>query len=160
MADFVFNVALGRTVEWYNNVDTNSPANSAFVLLVLASAGLESDAVLRDKDTFADLVSGTTNEVTNVGYARKVLTDADFAALTVDDTNNRIDLDFADQLFTGIGAGDLWAKVVIGYDSDTTAGTDANIVPMLAYDITVTPNGGNITLALNAAGFFRAVSNT
>ena len=156
MADFVFNIAKGRVAELYNRVDTNDPANSALVIVVLATSGLETDAVLKDKDTLADVVSGTTNEVTNTGYARKVLTDASLSAFAADDTNDRVDLDFADQTWTGVAAGDGWSKLLVCYDSDTTAGTDANIIPLTAHDFVVTPDGSDITAVINSAGFYRA----
>lgn len=156
MADFVFNIAKGRVAEFYNRVDTNDPANSALVAVVLATTGLETDAVLKDKATLADVVAGTTNEVTNTGYARKVLTDADLAAFAPDNTNDRVDLDIADLAFGAIAAGDGWSKLVICYDGDTTAGTDANIIPLCAYDAVLVPDGSAITLQINAAGFYRA----
>jgi len=156
MANFVFNRALGRVVELYNRVDTNDPANSAIVLVVLATAGIETDAVLKDKDDLAAVVSGTTNEVTNTGYARKVLTDADIVAFAPDDTNDRTDLDVPDQTWTGVSAGDGWNDIDFTYDSDTTAGTDANIVPMTQHDFVVVPDGSDIVAQINSAGFFRA----
>jgi hypothetical protein len=42
------------------------------------------------------------------------------------------------------------------YDNDTTAGTDANIVPMTKHDFTVTPDGTDITGVIATAGFGRA----
>ena len=156
MADFVFNIAKGRVAELYNRVKTNDPANSALVAVVLATAGLETDAVLKDMDTLAAVVAGTTNEVTNTGYVRKVLTDADLVAFAADDTNDRVDLDIADLAFGAITAGDGWSKLLICYDNDTTLGTDANIVPLCAYDAVLTPDGSAITLQINAAGFYRA----
>lgn len=157
MADFVFNIAKGRVVEYYNRVKNNDPANSALVVVILATAGLETDAVLRDKDTLADVVSGTTNEVTNSGYGRKVLTDADLAALPApDDVNDRYDVDIPDQTFAAIAAGDGWSKLLVCYDPDTTGGTDANIVPLTAHDFVITPDGSDIVAQINAAGFFRA----
>lgn len=157
MADFVFNIAKGRVVEYYNRVKSNDPTNSAFIVVVLATSGLETDAVLKDKDDLAAVVSGTTNEVTNTGYARKTLTDADLAALPApDDTNDRYDIDIPDQTWTGVAAGDGWSRMLICYDSDTTAGTDANIIPLCSYDFVVTPDGSDITAQINAAGFFRA----
>lgn len=156
MADLVFNIAKGRAAELYNRVDTNDPANSALVIAILATAGIESDATLRDKDTLADVVSGTTNEVTNSGYARKVLTDADIVAFAPDDTNDRVDLDIPDQTWTAVAAGDGWNDLVIAYDNDTTSGTDANIVPMTLHDFVVTPDGSDIVAQVAAAGFFRA----
>lgn len=156
MADQVFNIALGRVVELYNRVDSNDPANSALIIVVLATAGIESDAVLKDKDTLADVVSGTTNEVTNSGYARKTLTDADIVAFAPDDVNDRTDLDIPDQTWSAVGAGDGWNDLLVCYDSDTTGGTDANIVPLTMHDFVVTPDGSDITAQIAAAGFFRA----
>ena len=125
-------------------------------MLVLGSSGLETDAVLRTKDTVTDLVSGATDEVTNTGYARKTLTDADLSALSVDDVNHRVNIDMPDQTFNTVAAGSNWGKVVIAYDPDTTSGTDANLVPLTAHDATFTPNGTNITVTINSSGFFRA----
>jgi len=156
MADFVFNIAKGRVAEFYNRVDGNDPANSALVVVVLATAGLEADALLIDYDTLALLLAGASAEVTNVGYARIELTDADLAAMAPDDVNNRMDLDVPDQTWVGVAAGDGWSKLLICYDNDTTGGTDANVVPLCAYDFVVVPDGSNITAQINAAGFFRA----
>ena len=47
-------------------------------------------------------------------------------AMTVDDTNDRMPLDLADQTWTAVSAGAV-TDLVICYDSDTTAGTDSNI---------------------------------
>ena len=156
MADFVFNISKGRVAELYNRVDTNDPANSALVVIVLATSGLEADATLIDVDTVTALVAGTTNEVTNTNYARKTLTDSDLGALTPDDTNNRMDVDMPDQTWTAVAAGDGWSKLVIAYDNDTTGGTDSNLIPLTAHDFVVTPDGSDITAQINAAGFFRA----
>lgn len=156
MADFVFNIAKGRAVELYNRVDSNDPANSALIILVLATAGVESDATLKDKDDVSALVAGATNEVTNSGYARKTLTDADLTAFAPDDVNDRVDIDIPDQTWTAVAAGDGWNDVVVGYDSDTTGGTDSGIVPLTQHDFVVTPDGSDIIMQVNAAGFFRA----
>lgn len=157
MANFVFNIAKGRVVEYYNRVKGNDPANSALVVVVLATSGLESDATLIDKDDLAAVVSGATNEVTNTNYARKVLTDADLAALPApDDTNDRYDIDLADQTWSAVAAGDGWSKLLICYDPDTTGGTDSTIIPLTAHDFVVTPDGSDITAQVAAAGFFRA----
>lgn len=158
MSAFTFNVALGREVELYNRVDSNDPTNSALIMVILALTGLETDAVLKDKDTLADVVSGTTNEVTNTGYSRKVLTDANLAAYTVDDTADTITLYLPLQTFSAISAGDTWAKGVIAYDSDTTGGTDANIIPVVGFDVRidgspVVPNGDDIVVDFSTNGF-------
>jgi hypothetical protein len=158
MADFVFNIAKGRVAELYNRVDSNDPANSAIVIALLASSGVESDATLKDKDTFSDVVSGATNEATNTGYARKTLTDSDLTAFAPDDTNDRVDLDIPDQTWTAVandGTGAI-SDFVTNYDNDTTGGNDTNLVPMTQHDFAVTPDGSDIVAQIAAAGFFRA----
>ncbi len=156
MADFVYNIAKGRMAEWYYRVDNNDPANAALIVSVLATSGIETDAALKDKDDLAAVLAGTTNEVTNTGYARKVLTDADIVAFAPDDVNDRVDLDIPDQTWTNVAAGDGWNDIVIGYDSDTTAGTDANILPGTQHDFVKVPDGSDITMQVAAEGFFRA----
>ena len=160
MANFAFNIAKGKTREYHDRVDNNDPANSALILMVLADSGLESDDVLKDLDTFTALVAGTTNEVTNGGYARKTLTDASLTASSVDDTNDWALLPFPTQTWTTIAAGDSWSKLVIGYDSDTTSGTDANIIPVYAYDLRISgsvivPSGADIVVS-GTNGYARA----
>lgn len=156
MGQAVFNRGKGRGVEWAERVNANDPTNAVLVVMVLATSGIESDAVLVDKDSFADVVSGTTNEVTNSGYARKVLDQAAGITVTYDDTNDRVDVFFPDQTWTGVAAGDGWNDVVVGYDSDSTGGTDANILPHTLHDFVVTPDGSDITLDVPTAGYFRA----
>lgn len=158
MGNFVYNVGLGRSAEFFNRVDSNDPAASELVIMILATSGIEADSVLRDKTTFSDIVAGTTNEVTNSGYAKKVL-DETAIAFSVDHTNDRVDLDFADQTWTSVGAGDGWQDLVIGYDP-VGSQTMTDIIPMTHHDFVVTPDGSDITAQLAAAGFYRAVSTT
>lgn len=155
MANIVLNRAKGRTTEWAERVNANDPTNSVLVVGVLATSGIESDATLTDKDSLADLVSGTTNEVTNSGYARKTLDQAAGITITYDDTNDRVDVDIADQTWTGVAAGDGWNDVFIGYDSDSTGGTDSNILVASVHDLVLTPDGSDITAQINAAGIWR-----
>lgn len=156
MGNFVYNRGKGRGTEWAERVNANDPANSAFIIMVLATSGIESDATLKDKDDFAAIVSGATNEVTNTGYARKTLSDAGGITITYDDTNDRVDVDIPDQTWTAISAGDGWNDIVIGIDFDTTAGVDADILPLTQHDFVVTPDGSDITAQIAAAGFYRA----
>lgn len=155
MADFVFNIAKGRVAELYNRVDTNDPANSALIIIVIDANG-DTDAVMKDRDDISALLAGTANEVTNTNYARKTLTDTDLTAFAPDDTNDRVDLDFADQTWTAVAAGTAWTDLIVAYDNDTTGGTDANLIPLTLHDFAVTPDGSDITAQVNSAGFFRA----
>jgi hypothetical protein len=156
VGNFVYNIALGRVAELYQRVDLSDPTNAVLVIAILATAGIESDATLKDKDDLAAVVAGATNEVTNTGYARKVLSDADIVAFAPDDTNDRVDLDIPDQTWTAVAAGDGWNDFLVCYDSDSTAGADSAIVPLTQHDFVVTPDGSDITAQIAAAGFFRA----
>lgn len=152
MANFVFDVARGREVEIYSRVDGNDPTNSAFVIVVLAYTGLEADNTLKTYSTLAALLAASNNEPTNTGYVRKTLTDADLSAYTVDTSAHSITLPLPTQVYAAVDAGDSWAKALVTYDSDTTSGTDASIVPVTAQDIRLNsallaPNGGPVTFS-------------
>ncbi|RJL21112.1 hypothetical protein [Bailinhaonella thermotolerans] len=156
MADFCFNVSLGRVAELYHRVKIGDPSGCALVIVALAAAGIESDAVLKDKDTLADVVAGSTNEATNAGYSRRALGSIDLVALAPDDVNDRLDLDIPDQTWTNVqSAGGAWAKLVICY-RPAAASADSAIIPMTCHDFAVTPDGSNIVMQVDAAGFFRA----
>jgi len=158
MADSVFNIAKGRTVELYNRVKSNDPAPSAFIVVILQATGLESHATLQDYDNLDAILAAANNEATNSGYARKVLTDAELAALPApDDTNNRYDVDIPDQTWSAVqAAGGAWGMLLICYDANTGAGADTDILPLTMHDFAVTPDGSDIVAVVNAAGFFRA----
>lgn len=130
-------------------------------MLVLASGSADGISGLPDFDTVAAITSGGYTEVTNTGYSRKTLTDSNLSAFTVDDTNNRILLTLPLQTFTTISAGDTWDIVVVGYDSDTTSGTDANIIPVTAGELrengtALVPAGANIVIDFSS-GWIAAV---
>ena len=154
MADLVFNISKGRVAELYNRVDTNDAANSALVIVPVDVAAV-TDATLRDFDPLAAILAGGVTERTTGGWNRKTLTDADLVAFAADDTNDRVDLDIPDQTWTAVSAGAV-TDLVICYDNDTTAGTDANLIPLTLHDFPITPDGSDVVAVINAAGFFRA----
>lgn len=152
MANIVFNIAKGRVVEYYNRVENDDPVNSAIILVPIETSGLESDATLIDVDTLAALIAGTTNEQTTMG--RKTLTQADLAALPApDDTNDRYDVSLPTVTWTA-ATGNAISKIAVCYDSDTTAGTDSNIIPLTMFDFVQTPSGADIQMT--GGVFFRA----
>jgi len=155
MADFAFNIAKGRAVELYDRVDSNDPTNAGLTIVaIVTTAG---DSTLIDLDTLAlVLANGNTAEATNTNYARIDLDDSDLTAFAPDDANDRTDLDFADQTFSSISAGDNWTDILICYNPDITSDVDANIVPISQHDFAVTPDGSDITMQLGANGFYRA----
>jgi hypothetical protein len=144
MADFVFNVAKGKAAEKV------ADASTTLGILILRTASLESDAVLKDKTTITDLLSGTTDEATNSGYARKT---SITGTVNIDQANDRTDIDIPDQTWVAVGAGDGWSKLVVFIDE---AGTDGTRIPLTCHDFAVTPDGSDISAVINAAGFYRA----
>ena len=156
MADLVFNIAKGRVAELCNRVDSNDPANSVLLVIALNANGA-TDATLRDYDTMVAIEGdASAAEVTNSGYSRKVLTDADLTAFAPDDANDRVDLDIPDQTWTAVGAGSAWTDIIVAYDNDSTSGTDSSVVPLTLHDFAVTPSGSDITMQVAATGFYRA----
>lgn len=152
MANIVFNIAKGRVAELYDRVKSNDPANSALILVPIETSGLEADSVLIDADTLADVLAGTTNAQTTMG--RKTLTDADLASIPApDDSNDRTERSLPTVTWTA-ASGNAISKLLVCYDSDTTGGTDSNIVPLTMFDFVQTPSGSDI----QATGglFFRA----
>jgi hypothetical protein len=161
MADFVFNISKGKAKALYENVENNAPANSAFVLVLLKTA--QADDTLMDYDDLAALLAaggGTANVEANfTNYARKILTDADLAAVPApDDVNNRLDLDLPDQTYVSAGGAtnNTLVKLLVCYDPDTTSGTDATLVPITAHDFTPVTDGTDLVAQIAAAGFYRA----
>ena len=155
MADFLYNVAKGRVAELCNRVNDNDPTNAALIVVVI-DANAVSDATLKDVNDLGAILALAVNEVTNTNYARKTLTDSSSIVVTINDSNDSMDVDFPDQTFSAIAAGDSWEDLLVCYDSDTTGGTDANIIPLTQHDFAVTPDGSDITAELNSVGFFRA----
>lgn len=157
MADTVANIAKGRIVEFYNRVKSNDPTNSAFIVVPILKGSMTDDQ-FRDADTLSAVLALCTERAAS-GWSRKTLTDADLAALPApDDTNNRYDVDLPDQSWTPTNATHTVDAFLLCYDSDTTGGTDANILPLAKYDApaTITPDGLPIELRWDPAGFFRA----
>lgn len=155
MSDGTFNISKGRVVEFYNRVKSNDPATSGFILLLLTAN--ETEDTLNNYDDLASLLAAAGNtEATHTNYARKVLTDADIAALPApDDDNNRRDLDLPDQTWAALGAGSATTKAILCYAPDT-GGADNTLIPVNHYDYAITPDGSDAELKFNAAGFHRA----
>lgn len=152
MANIVFNAAKGRVIELYNRVKSNDPANAALILIPVETTGLQGDAALIDSLTVAEVFAGATHEQATMG--RKMLTDAELAALPAPDTaNDRYEVSLPSVVWTA-ATGSPIAKILVAYDPDTTAGTDANIIPLTLFDAVATPDGND--LQLTGGVFFRA----
>lgn len=141
MADFVFNIAKGAFAE-----KVRDGASNCGVLLLIAA---DTDAAMRDTDTITALLATGANEATDGSYARKTgLT----GTVTVDDTNDRVDVDLPDQTWSAL-AGSAITDAIVFYE-ETAA--DTGRVPLTCHDFAVTPDGSDVTIQFNAAGFARA----
>lgn len=151
MADFVFNIAKGK-VKYYAELPA---ANDALRVVLLKNTGLETDSTLRDYDNLSALLAGSSDEADFTNYSRKTLAGI---ALTVDDTNDRLDVDADDITWTSAGgaANNTLGKLLICYDDDTTGGNDTNIIPLTAHDFVVTTDGSDLIGQVAVGGWFRA----
>lgn len=153
MANFIFNIAKGKDVQFAENVNTNNPANSALVVVLLQAS--QADDALRDYDNLSLLLANAGNtEATFTNYARKVLTDASGITITVNDTANTVNIDIPDQIWASAGGAtnNTLSKLLVCYDSDTTSGDDTNIIPVYAYDYVATTNGADLEARPDAGG--------
>jgi hypothetical protein len=143
MSDIVFNTAKGAVAE-----KVRDDATKIGVLLLKVA---ESDALMKDRTTIADLLAGST-EANFTNYARKTpLT----ATLTVDQANDRVDVSVPNQTWTTAGGAtnNTLVKAIVFYDE---GGTDGTRIPLVALDFAPTTDSSDLTLQFAAAGFYRA----
>jgi hypothetical protein len=145
MADGVFNISKGAFAEKIR--DTGS---KTLVLLLKAN---EAEGTLIDRDDVGALLgeAGTT-EADFTNYARKV----DLVeTLTVDDSNDRVDVDIPDQTWSsaGNGSNNTLTKFIAAYEE---AAADATRIPTSHHDFAVTTDGSDLTAQIAAAGLIRA----
>jgi hypothetical protein len=143
MANFVYNVGLGRVAE-------KAADGATLKLLVLQSAA--SDTALKDLDTIASvLAQGGTTEATFTNYARATLGSV---TVTVVDGSDRVDVDCSDVVFTAAGgAVNNTCTDVIIYEEVTN---DGDSIPLVQLDASFTTDGNDVTLQFNAQGFYSA----
>jgi hypothetical protein len=153
VANFIFNISKGKDVAFVENVNNNTPANSALVVVLLQVT--QADATLRDYNNLSLLLANAGNtEATFTNYARKVITNTDGLSLNIDNVANTVSIDIPDQIWTSAGGttNNTLVKLLVCYDPDSTAGYDTTIVPIYAYDFAATTNGGNLEARPDANG--------
>lgn len=155
MANFVFNQALGRVAALYKNVDDGSPSNSRLLVVPISTSA--SDDTLKDLDTLAAVLGdGDTDELTGSNWERKTL-DSDDVAFTVDDGNDRVDLDIPDQTWTAVAADNDSTDLLVCYIPDgVSPGADSTVIPLTCHDFIVDTDGSDVVAQIAAAGFYRA----
>lgn len=157
MADnYVFNIAKGRAYTFWENVDTNNPATSGLIVVPLSATVVT--ATGQDYDDLAAFIgdAGVTDLTGTGGWTRATITDTELAATdyAIDDTNNRVDLAIPETSM-GSPTSSSAVAIVIGYDDNTGTGTDANIIPLVHLDFSVTGDGSEVII--NAGDVIRGL---
>ena len=113
----------------------------------------ETEADLIDHDNLSVLIGAAGNtEADFTNYARKTgLT----GSITVDDTNNRVDIDVPDQTWSSAGgaANNTLTKLIVYYENSAA---DTGRVPLTHHDFAITTDSSDVTAVINASGFYRA----
>jgi hypothetical protein len=144
MADFVFNIAKGAFAEKVRDGASN--------LLVLLLKANEAESTLKDRADVAAILANGSTEADATSYARKT---GITGTVTVDNVNDRVDVDAPDQTWTALGGAtnNSLTKLVFAYQESAA---DSGRVPLVGLDFVVTTDGTDVTAQLNAAGFARA----
>lgn len=144
MANGVFNIVKGAFAEKIRDLGSKS-----LVLLLKAN---EAESTLIDYGTLATLINASNVEATFTNYARKT---AIVETLTVDNTNDRVDIDIPDQTWTAAGGAtnNTLTKLVFAYEESAA---DTGRIPMSHHDFAVTTDGSDLVAVINAAGIMRA----
>lgn len=143
MADGVFNIAKGAIAEKFRDGAANG--------LILLLKTNETVSSMIDRTTVADLLTGNT-EANFTNYARKTgLT----GTITVDNTNDRVDVDIPDQTWAAAGGAtnNTLTKLIVAYQESAA---DSGRIPLTHHDFVLTTDTSDITAQVNASGFHRA----
>jgi hypothetical protein len=156
VTDLVFNVAKGAVAGMLRATGGTPPGLGWNVGILALKGTITADATMRDYKTVTALLAAHT-EAAAAGYSRKQVTNASVNSLNsniaADDTNDRLDLTLPNQTWTGTGAGETWARLVV-YAEPTSGAADSNRVPLTCHDFIV-PTGTDITASF-ANGVYRA----
>lgn len=142
MANGVFNISKGAAAE-----KVRDSASACIVLLLKVN---EAEATLIDRATVAAILAAANTEADFTNYARKTgLT----GAITVDTTNDRVDVDLADQTWTAAGgaSNNTLTKAIVAYEESAA---DSGRIPLTHHDFATTTDGGDLTAQIT--NFFRA----
>lgn len=153
MAAFIFSEAAGKFVRYAELPE----AADKLVWVILALAGLEADATLRDYNTLALLLAGTSDEATFTGYSRQ---DAVGVTVTDDDANNAQDVDVTTDPVWSPTTAQAVAKILLCYYPVASPADDTTVIPLFADDFALTtPTSGTVTYQVAAGGFGTAVAS-
>lgn len=139
MTDLIFNTAKGRIAHY---ADLRAP-NDALMIVPIQAAGVEADATLRDHASLASILAGTTDEQASMG--RKTITGV---TVSIDNAADVVTI-AADDATWPAATGSALHGFLICYVPDITAGTDADVVPLVKREHATTPTRASITAKLS-----------
>jgi len=112
-----------------------------------------SDAVIMDAPDLPTTIAAGAVEATFTGYARVLQT---AATITTDNNDNSTTVDVADVVWSPRSAQAI-QRIGCYYVPDTTAPSDAALIPLFTDDfVLTTPTSGTTTYVVNAAGWGKA----
>lgn len=151
MANFCMNIGKGRSVELQNRIKNNEPANSVFILVPLK---VTDTAANRQDDASLEAFLAALPDEQTEGWSRKPLDDTLLSAIAVDNVNDRFAVTLPEVKWTAPTSGKNVVALALCYDSDSTSGTDANVLVLSVHDFAVTADGNDVYL--NAGDAIRA----
>jgi hypothetical protein len=149
VAAVVPNIAKGRVA----SLAALPATNDALIAVPIRTTSVPTDEQFRDLTTLAAILAVGTENTT---MTRKTLAGV---TVTVDNTANETRVTATNPQWTAgqmASGGGAVSKLVICYDPDTTGGTDADLVPLVALDMVVTPDGNAFEYQFAANGFYAA----
>lgn len=141
MANFVYNEAKYQIA--IGVLDFSSADTRLILVDNTTTCDTEDDVLLMNGFT-------TLGELSGTGYVRKVLGNT---AVNKDFSNDRVEFDADDVVFTGIDAGTAQAALIYFHVTD-----DTDSIPLIYIDQTDFPivtNGGDVTLNFNLEGILQ-----
>lgn len=155
MSNFTFNVAKGRVAYYFDQAATGAPD---VVLRLLVEAGLQADGTLVDHTTMSALLAASNDEATFTGYSAKTLS---APRVAIDNATDQVVCDnTAVTTITWSPAGgavnNSLRKALVCYVPAPGSSTDAQIIPLLAYDISATTDGNPLVITINTSGLYIA----
>lgn len=148
MADGAFNIAKGAAAEKFRDNASNG-------IVALMSANNAESGLIDHDDLSALFGTSGNTEAAFTNYGRKTgLT----GSITVDDSNDRVDIDFPDQTWSSAGNGtnETLTKLLTAFEEPVSTPTDSDRIPLTHHDFSVTTDGSDLTAQFNSAGFFRS----
>lgn len=150
MANLVPNIAKGKVA----SLAALPAANDAIIVVPIKTIGNPTDEQIRDAASLAAIISLGASE--NTTMTRKTLAGV---AVTTDNTANETRVNATNPTWTAgqmNAAGGAVSRLIYCYDPDTTTGTDSDLIPLVALDCVVTPDGNAFEFQHAANGWYAA----